>query len=149
MKGSIFLSILFGILISHASAQAIQFAKVEHISPEKGSKIYPILNGEVVINGNLIKRLDIGKSTAGITYFNKSTFSIKPKYVFRLIDAYGIEVASFEDTWAFQSIAAGETHQENKAFTPIKLERALHYSTVAIPKDWATPVYLIIEGSEP
>ena len=149
MKTSIFLSILFGVLVSHTSAQTIQLTKIEHISLTPGSKMYPIRNDEAVINGNLIKRLDFGKSTAVIIYFNKSNVPIKPKYVFRLLNAYGLEVGSLEDTWLFQSVGAGETHPETKPFSTVKLDRILQYSAIAVPKDWATPVYLVIEGSEP
>jgi len=147
----IILATLFTQLLSAYSEPAnIQPAKVELIATARGSKVYRIdSSGEVTVGGNLIKRIELGKSTAVITYFNKTSQTLQPKYRFRLIDAYGIEVASFDDKWILDSIAPGEAKKEDKSFFIQDLDKLLQFSTIALPADWGTPIYVIIEGIEP
>ena len=148
MKARLVALLLSAIAVYTAAAQTIQFPKVDLPSVARGSKVFPIEAGEVTINGTLLKRVEIGRSTAIITYFNKSSKDAQPKYRFRLIDAYGIEVATFDDQWSFQTVPSGEAKKESKSFYPVRLEQTIQFTGIKLPPDWATPAYLVIEGSE-
>ena len=142
-------ALIMPLLSAHSEPPKIQPAKVDLITAARGSKVFRIEAGEVTVGGNLIKRVELGKSTAIITYFNKTAKSLQPKYRFRLIDAYGIEVASFDDKWILDTIAPSEAKKEDKTFYPNSASELLQFSTIALPADWATPIYLLIEGIEP
>lgn len=110
-------------------------------------KVFLLKDGEAQVGGRLIKRVEIGKSIAVITYFNRTKDSQKPQFRFRLIDDYGLEIADFEDKWTFTSIGEGEAHKEDKSFSVKDLDQVFQFSNVSLPSDWSSPIYLVIEGS--
>ena len=110
---------------------------------------YRIQNSEVTVAGDMIKRVELGRGTAIITYFNKTDAATKPSYEFRLISAYGVEIARFEDKWWVQTIAPGDTHQENKSFYQNRVADILEFSSVILPSDWSEPAWLVIAGTHP
>ena len=142
-------TILLSVLANRSLAQSVQPAKVDLIATAKGSKVFLIEAGEVTVGGNLIQRVELGKSSAVITYFNKTAKALQPKYRFRLIDAYGIEVSSFDDKWVLDTVGPGEAKKENKSFYTNNAKDILQFSTITLPADWATPIYLLIEGIDP
>ena len=149
MKTILFL-ICFGcVALPDARAQAVLLAKVDLTQVARGTLVYRIQDGEVTVGGNVIKRVEIGKTTAVITYFNKTNSNQQPKFHFRLINAYGLEVAKFDDKWLLHSISAGQVQKENKDVFLHELNCILQFSGISLPADWASPVYLIIEGMQP
>jgi len=48
--------------------------------------VFSIEAGEVTVGGTLIKRVELGKTSAVITYFNKAKRALSPSYHFRLIN---------------------------------------------------------------
>ncbi len=141
---AIFLATIVILLQSARSEPAkTQPAKVDLIVAAPGHKVFRIEAGEATVGGDVIKRVEIGKTTAVITYFNKSAKQARVNHRFRLIDAYGIEIASFSRGMDY--LGPGETHATSLHFEIPKANELLQFSTVALPDDWATPVYLLIE----
>lgn len=128
-----------------ARAQKPQLTKVDFTQAARKIPVYRIQDGEIAVGGDVIKRVEIGKTTAVITYFNKYNHPAKPSYTFRLINAYGIEIGGFEDKWMLDKINPGEAAKEDKTFYLYPLNRILEFSGISLPDDWAVPVYLIIE----
>jgi hypothetical protein len=124
-------------------------SKVDMTKVLKGAKVYPIQDGEVAVNGSRIKRIELGKNTAVITYSNKTNVDHQPDYLFRLYDAYGIEVGGFADSWVIEMIKPGEVRKEEKRFGAARLEELLQYSAIKLPADWRTPMYLVVERNDP
>ncbi len=149
-RSALFLAAIFlSILTSRSIAQSVQPVKIDLLTTAKGSKVFLIEGGEVTVGGSLIKRVEFGKTSAVITYFNKTAKALQPKYRFRLIDAYGIEVSSFDDNWSLDSVGQAQAWKENKTFYINRAKDMLQFSTITLPEDWATPIYLLIEGIEP
>lgn len=152
LKIAMFLiSICLGFAVSSvAMAQAVPLPKVDLTQAAKGKSVYLIKDGEFAVGGDLIKRVEVGKNTAVITYFNKTTDSGKPDYRFRLFNAYGLQVADFSDSWLLDTVSAGEAHTEKKdRMGTYNLDQIVQFSGISLPADWASPVYLIIEGKQP
>ena len=125
-------------------------SKVDVLLKAKAGAAFRIRNGEVTINGKLIKRVEIGDKTAIIYYFNKGVDDRRPKFRFRMINAYGMEIGEFRDEWTFKSIPAGAVRSENAEFFISNLtHELLEFSTIELPDDWKQPLFLVIEGSEP
>lgn len=139
---------VIALLTTCAHAQSIELPKVDLLKNSKGKKVYLISEKEIDVKGYLVKRVEIGEKTAIITYFNKSKIPLSPNFNFRLINAYGIEVASFYEHW-ITSISAGDTKKENKDFYRNGVLRILELSEIKLPKDWEVPVYLVIDGDSP
>ncbi len=132
-----------------AQEKAPTLPKVVLTNPELHLHAYPLSDPEILVNGGLIKRITVGKTSAVITYLNTNELPRKPDYTFRIFNAYGMEVGSFGDHWALATIPNGETKTETKNFRPIDLDRYLQFAKVKLPEDWRTPVYLLIEGAQP
>jgi len=141
--------ILSASLLTSSYAQSIDLPKVDLLKNAKGKKVYLISDTEIDVKGNLIKRVEIGENTAIITYLNKSQKAASPNFNFRLINAYGIEVASFTEHWLIYSIPAGDTKKENKDFYRHCVQDILELSVINLPKDWKVPIYLVIDGDSP
>lgn len=140
--------VLIALLATGAHAQSIQLPKVDLVKNSKGKKVYLISEKEIDVKGNLVKRVEIGEKTAIVTYLNKGKKSASPNFNFRLINAYGIEVASFYEHW-ITSISAGDTKKENKDCNRNSVRDILELSEIQLPKDWEVPVYLVIDGDSP
>jgi len=110
------------------------------------AKVVPIQDNEASINGDYIKRVELGRDTAIITYFNRTKVAFSPRYNFRVYDAYGIELGDFSDIWAFQRIQPEEVHKEDHRYFPVRMDQALRFTGVPLPADWAVPAFLVIEG---
>ena len=130
---------------SSAFSQGVKLSKVDLAKVVKEGNVFPIEGGEITVGGNLLKRIEIGKSTAVITYFNKGDSLASPRYLFRIFNAYGLEISRFEDRWAFDKLKPSETKKEDKTFYISDLKRAFQYSGIVLPDDWATPVYVLVE----
>ncbi len=149
-KIAMFLAVvILPLLAGQAIAQTITLTKVDLITSARGTKVIQIKEGEAAVGGTLVKRIVLGKTTATISYFNKSRSALKPNYHFRLINAYGIEVAYFDAKWAFTTIALDEASAEEKTILPRDVDKILQFTTIALPEDWVTPIYLIVEGEKP
>jgi hypothetical protein len=149
MKISAFLFCIFFPLAPMLRGQDVKLSKVDLIHATPNDPVFILQDGEAAVGGSLIKRVEIGKSTAVVTYLNKTASSKQPKYTFRLFNAYGMEVAEFEDKWMLQTIKTGETQKEDKDFLPVALDRVLQFSGIHLPDDWASPIYLMIGGMRP
>jgi hypothetical protein len=137
-------SILMPLLSARAEPAKIPPAKIDLIAAAPGRNVFRIEAGEAAVGGSVIKRVELGKTTAVITYFNKTAQPVFPRHRFRLIDAYGIEIASFYLRLGSE-IGAGEGLAQNARFEITNAGELLEFSTVALPADWAVPVYLVIE----
>ena len=142
-RTTIFLaSILMPLLSARSEPAKIQPAKIDLIAAAPGN-VFRIEAGEAVVDGSVIKRVVLGKNTAVVTYFNRTTKSVYiPTHQFRLIDAYGFEIASFKIE---SSIDAGKVLAINQDLKIQNVGKLLEFSTVALPADWEVPVYLVIE----
>ena len=105
--------------------------------------MFRIEDGEAKVGGDVIKRVEVGKRTAVVTYFNKTAQAVERSHRFRLIDAYGIEIASFST--GYGPLGPGEAGALSTQIEITRADELLHFSTIALPADWATPVYVVIE----
>ena len=151
MKTSVtlFVVILTSISWSQVLLKPIELPKINLIEKLGPARVFLIGDGEVNVAGTLIKRVELGKLSAVITYFNKGAKSRQPKFTFRLINAYGMEVTSFKDEWHVQGVPAGEVAKEEASFYSNDIDRQLQFTTISLPADWKTPIYFLIEGVEP
>ena len=140
----------FDLLHTPEPAAKITPAKVDVLAKAKKGRAFFIRHEEVTIGGKLIKSVEIGDKTAVISYSNKTGKDQQPKYRFRLINAYGMEVGEFRDEWTFKTIPAGGVRSENADFYISEwLRGLLEFSTIELPDDWQKAVYLVIDGDEP
>ena len=123
--------------------------KVDVLAKAKAGTAFRIAGGEVTVDGTLIKRVELGRDTAVITYLNKTKEALKPNYSFRLFNAYGMQVGVFRDQWTFSTLDPGEVHKENQTFYLENFPELLRFSTIKIPDGWAEPVFLVIDGRMP
>jgi|GEM_PF-2136755 len=147
---TITIAILCGLLLlpSPASAEKLSLAPINLLERAKGKNVFKIEDGEVNVGDLFIKRVEIGKNTAIITYLNKNTTNKKPDYEFHIYNAYGIEIGRFDDKWLLDTIAPDDLRKENKSFYSASLPETLKYSDIALPADWESAIYIIIEGNE-
>jgi len=138
--------------IGIALLNSLNIAKSQTLEPVnlaeviRDGQVFTIEAGEATIGGELIKRVEIGKNSAIITYFNKTDKTLQPKYSFRVYDAYGIELCLFNDMWMLDNVKPGEARTESKEFYITDLTRMLKFSKISLPSDWASPLYLVIQG---
>lgn len=146
------ISLAASIMVSLAATgtcETIVPGKVDLLTAANNSKVYKIEDGEATVSGSLIKRIVLGKTSATVSYFNKTNAAQKPGYSFRLINAYGIEVAEFRVNWVFSSIGIDEASAEEVRLSQHRLDKILEFSTVALPGNWSRPAYLLIENGQP
>ena len=146
---SVAIGLLLLLATSPANAQQVKLKKVDMVAAFPKLQVYAIEAGESSVSGSLIKRVELGKNSAIITYFNKSKTFVKPDYHFRVINNYGMEISRFWDNWLLDSIGGGETHKEEKTFVRHAIDKIFEFTTIDLPKDWETPSYLVIEGAQP
>jgi hypothetical protein len=112
----------------------------------KGLAVFKISDDEVVVNGSLLKRIEMGEKTMVLNYKSKLGKSVFPKFSIRIYNGYGMLLDTTRVSWTFSSVEPGAVKQENVSFSPTNLPSALSFSTVGLPKDWDRPVFLIVEG---
>ncbi len=117
------------------------------VEPLKGISVFKITDAEVTVNGSVLKRIELGKGTAVLSYKSKLEKSASPKFEIGIYNAYGARLSSIHVNWMFSMVGAGEVKQENVTFYPNDLREVLQYSTVSLPKDWETPVFVTIKGA--
>jgi hypothetical protein len=79
------------------NAQKIIPEKVDLITILRDEKIFLIGNGNIEIGDGLIKNVELGKSSAVISYTNRRDQPVIPKYNFFILNAYGSEISYFSD----------------------------------------------------
>ena len=129
-----------------AEAENFRIKKVNLAEKLQGNSVFKIEANEINVNEDLIKRVEFGKNTAIITYFNKTGESLRPKYAFHVFNDYGFKIGSFSAKWLLDTVFAGDTEKENKSFGIYKLDEFFQYSDFKLPGDWNEPIYILIEG---
>jgi hypothetical protein len=124
----------------------LELPKVDLVKRLDGQLIFLIGDGEINVDGDFLRRVELGKRTAIITYANKTQVRLKPAFEFRIFNAYGCEIASFSDKWMLDTLGAGELRKENKGFSISSLDHIFEYSDFKLPDDWDEPIYILISG---
>src|SRR5438132_975697 len=120
-------AILTPLLSARSEPAKIEPAKVDLIAAAPGHKVFRIEDGEAKVGGDVIKRVEVGKRTAVVTYFNKTAQAVERSHRFRLIGAYGIEIASLyiQDG----HLGPGEAGAREEQFGIMRVEELLQFST--------------------
>ncbi len=132
-----------------AQSFAVDLPKVDLIKEPKDDNTYAIQNGKVVIEGTLIKEIEIRDAELVVTYLNKGANSRRPQYEVMLINAYGAEVSRCQIVWSFESVSSGAIRIEHERRFPRPAKEILERTAIKFPEDWLTPVYIVIEGATP
>jgi hypothetical protein len=110
-------------------------------------KVLPIpKDGEVSVDAPLVKRLEIGKNSAVVSYLNKTSEPMKPDFSVRIFNNYGMEIAVFRQHWLLDTIAPGAVHKENAAFVIGDLAPVFAFTGIKLPADWDKPAFAIVGG---
>lgn len=105
-------------------------------------------NGAVEVNGSHIMRIDLKKSNAVITYFNKDAKDFKPSYKFAIYNSYGFKLGSFDDKWSMDTIQPNAAYSRERSYYFCDLPQILEHTSIVLPTDWDKPAYLVIKGEE-
>lgn len=139
-------ALLAALLIASAHADpAPELRKVDLITANPKA-VYVIAQGEITPKTALVKRVEIGKGSAIITYSNTTPKVAKPKFHLRLFNAYGMEIARVRVSWSFDSLKPGELKQETEKFYVSDLKPVFEHTGLALPSDWDQAVYAWLEG---
>ena len=137
---------LWLLLESGLIAQDVTLPKVDVTAKLKDSKevrVYPIVNGEIDVKSQTIKRIELGGKSGVVTYLNKNKKAMRPKITVRLVNAYGIEVERFSESWIFP-IEAGGIHQEQIYLQSCANRKYFEFSQFKLPDDFEVAVYAVI-----
>lgn len=130
-------------------AQEKHLAKIDLVQTAPNSGFFRIESGEANVAGALIKRVEVTRDAAVVTYYNTYPTPKGPAYTFKIFNAYGLQIASFEDNWGFKEIAAGGLRKQEKSFTIYPLNDIFLYTSTPLSMDWDTPVYIKIGSMQP
>jgi hypothetical protein len=136
------------LMASAAPAQQVALPPVDlrkKIPAEAATKVYQVVDNEVVVKSNLLKRIEFGDGTALVSLQNQGKEKAKPDFTIRLFSAAGVEVGHFRVNWTFESLEPGAIKTENAKFTAPALDE-LKYTELALPADWKKPAWVAIDG---
>lgn len=112
-----------------------------------GGNVFQVADSEINANGSLVKRVELGKSSAVLTYANRGRVGVKPDFTIHLFNAYGMEIASITVSWLLQKVEPGEVQKEDVKFTVLDLYRMFTYSDLELPANWSQITYAVFEGN--
>ena len=128
----------------------VRLPKVDVVAQTKPGRSFVIKNGTVSVGGKVIRSVQIEDRKVTIVYFNTMGTSVQPKFEFRVLNAYGVEVTHFRDEWTISSISPREERREEPPFVSSSgINSLLEFSAIEFPADWNAPLYLVIGGDEP
>lgn len=141
------MAFLFGLSLATASdGQAIPLSEITATSLAKEGNVYQIVDGEVDISGEFLKRIEVGKETLVCTFRNKTTGKLSPNFRFLLFNKYGMELATTTISWMFASVGPAEVRKEEATIYVSDLERVFLHANVTLPKDWREPRFVVVKG---
>lgn len=114
---------------------------------ESGSKYRVDSNREVYINGKLIKRIEIGKNTLSVSFFNKTLGTIKPDMRIKLYNAYGMLIDIVRINWIVDTIESKATYTDNKSFNLTNYKMTYKYSNLHVNDDFNVVAFIVITSS--
>lgn len=114
---------------------------------DRGEQSFLVEDGEVAINGNLIKRVAIGRDKITISYRNKGQKAKQPQYTIRLYNRYGFLLA--EKTFPKMLfggvyVKPGDVATEDWRVRWMPLDRIIKKTGNVLPKDWRTAAWVVI-----
>jgi len=111
--------------------------------------VFNVIKGEATVQGNLIDRVLIGKNVT-VTYRNKTSESIRPSYVIRFYNHYGVMIGKKKvGSFSLTDLMVGpeEVASESIAFEKYNVTEILEHSDVRIKEDFDAIKWVVLSDS--
>ena len=71
-------------------------------------------DGEVQIKGDFIKRIEVGKNTIAVAFFNKTNEPIQPSVTIMVYNSYGMRIGRVNISWILDSVSPGSKYTDTE-----------------------------------
>lgn len=137
-----------GIIMTCMAAEPIQ--PVKGIILADGEALYPVIDGEAVVNDQLIRRIAIGSKKVTVSYRNKTDKGVQPAYTVRFYNPHGLLVGEEEVKKGIIGVvyvSAGEVATDDLRVDWMPLDRIFAKSSAALPDDWSEVKWVVISNT--
>lgn len=150
LVGALLWGLSEGIIETAKKSKTVVLKPRKKLAVPEGAYLYEIVDGEAEVMGELISRVLVGTNVT-VTYRNKTEDSLRPSYLIRFYNSYGIMVgkkkvgsSSLTDNLM---ISPNDVSSESIGFERLSVKEALEFSSIKINEDFDIIKWVIISDS--
>jgi hypothetical protein len=116
MRLAVLTVLLFSSCLKFANASTLPVTLISkaYLNPE--GAVYEVGDGEININEDFLKRIEVGKNTLLFTFKNQTAKALRPNMLVKVFNKYGMLLGEKKVSWTFASVGPGEVRKEEESF---------------------------------
>jgi TonB family protein len=139
------LSVAILAVASSPGAEQTTFKEISKDSLKKLGLVFEIADGEVNVDSDTIKRIEIGVGNVLVTFRNKTNEKRDAACTLLLFNKAGMQLANVTVGAMFSAtLAPGAVDRRDATFSIPDAETLLAETGLALPPDWRTPKFVVV-----
>ncbi len=137
-------SLMFSLLADEVTLQEVDINAIK----TKCKKYNVNEDGEANVKGEFIKRIEVGKKSITITFYNKKNIGITPRVMIECYNKYGMYIGMAKVWWIMDTIPSGEKHTEIKDLYITDFKKMFKFSKLKVLDDFNVVTYIVVDSRD-